>query len=131
MIAVARLGLVGLTISALSMIGFVIVAETEESQWRYMFVVGYVVATFYLFIFTARRTSLRSTTMLACTIALASVVFEQIAGFYFWPGLVKDLSAFEQEHLRSLSIIICAALLWYLTVTAGANAAVKLLQTLR
>jgi|SRR5215468_7545383 len=131
MIAVATLGLVGLTISALSMIGFVIIAQTDESQWRYMFVVGYAVATFYLFIFAARRMSLRSTIMLACTIALASVVFEQIVGFYFWPGLVKDLSAFEQEHLRSLSIIICAALLWYLTVTAGANAAVKLLQTLR
>jgi hypothetical protein len=113
---------VGTVISALSLLGFIFAAGVIDTQLKFLSVPIYVFATVFLFIMASHRLDKGSLTRLACAIAFSSVCVEQLIALSFFPGLVKDLAAFEWAHLKRLVLAFCLALIWYFTVAIAASA---------
>ena len=110
----------GTAISALSLFGFILVSRTLDPQLRYAFVLFYIFATFFLL--ASHQISKNRLIALACATALSSICVEQIVGFYLFPGLVKDISAFSGNYIIRLGMGLCVAFLWYLVIAITAKA---------
>jgi hypothetical protein len=106
----------GTAISALSLFGFILIAKTADPQLRYAFVLFYIFATFFLFVMASYKISKSRLITLASATALSSICVEQLTGFYFFPGVTKDIYAFGWDHFKRLTIILCLAPLWYLMI---------------
>ena len=112
--------LVGVTTSAVSLLGFILTGSSAAAQFRYVFLALYVLATVALFLMTARTMSLYTLIGLGFLTALISVCVEQVLGFCCFPGLVKDLETFGWEHLQKLGVILFGAIAWYTVVALSA-----------
>ncbi len=112
---------VGVVTAAVSLLGFVLSAGSPAPSFSYAFVGIYVVVTVALFLLIARTISLSALIGLGLLTALVSVGIEQLLGFYYFPGLVKDLDAFSGEHLQRLGVILVGALAWYSIVAASTH----------
>lgn len=115
---------VGVGTTVVSLLGFVLSSGSPAAQVMYAFVGLYVVATVVLFLLTARTTSLSALVGFGLLTALISVGIEQLLGFYYFPGLVKDLEAFSWEHLQRLGVILVGALAWYSVVAVSTHVVV-------
>jgi hypothetical protein len=124
-VQMSKLGLyaiLGVIVSSLSLIGFVFIASTPMSQFRYAFVFIYIAATLCLFAFAARSLNTWSMVGLAFVVAIASVAAEQVLAFSRFSGLAKDLTLFGSDHLWRAGAILGIAVCWYLLVTFAATA---------
>lgn len=130
MMRFALLVLVGLAISLGCELGFVLEAHTG-SQFKNMYLLGYVVATFGLFFFAARSMTLWSLVGLGCLVALLSVLDSQLLGFCCFPGLVKDVEPFQWFHLLISTLQLLTAVGWYVIVACVASAATKIIRRLQ
>jgi len=118
--------LAGLAISFGCELGFVLSARTG-SEDKYLYLLGYGVATLGLFFFAAHLMSLWSLVGLGLAVALLSVLADQLLGFCCFPGLVKDVEPFHWYHLQILSQMVPIAVGWYLVVVCAAHVAAKMM----
>ena len=113
--------LLGVATSDVSLLGFVMVSRSAAGQFRFAFVLFYVVVTGWLFLWGASSLDKYSLVGLGSAIAVLSVLTEQVIAYWLLPGLVKDLEPFGFEHLVRLAIMLCVAISWYSAVSLAAG----------
>jgi hypothetical protein len=111
----------GVSITALCLLGFVLASEL-----RYAFLIAYVVATIFVFALAARTLSTSSLFLLGAAVAVLSVGVEQLLGFMFFPGLVKDLDPFSSDHIVILATLLLVVFGFYFAIALLGKALLSL-----
>jgi hypothetical protein len=124
-ITFGSLASVGVAISPVSMLGFLLGTNALGFQWAYIWIAIYALATLFLFVAAARRIGMNSLVMLSLVVASASVLIEQVFAFSVFPGLIKDIPAFGRDHLMRLAIMLCAAVAWYFLIATLSKKAIQ------
>jgi hypothetical protein len=112
--------LIGVAISALSLIGYVELSQSWHEEAKSIIIAIYVLATLALFGFASRALTKASVIAVALTVAVLSVIMEQLLGFYIFQGLAKDVTAFDAEHFYLILKLMLTSIIWYLIVAMAA-----------
>jgi hypothetical protein len=112
--------LIGLTVSIVSLLGFIRMSTSNLAYLRDTVVVLYIGGTLILFFWLARSTNKLQVIAVALATALLSGVAEQSIGFLVFPGLVKDIGPFTAEHFQMLAFLLMILCGWYLTLAISA-----------
>jgi hypothetical protein len=99
----------GTAISIVSLIGFILGSGTT----RYAWIIVHLFASIGVFLGAARALDRQALLALGCSVAVASVLTQQILAFWFFPGLAKDIEAFGRDHIERLAIMCLSAIAWY------------------
>jgi len=99
--------IIGITIEVLAILGFVYIAQTELAIYGKKIVVTiFLVLMCTFFAVLARLFSTKSLMMLGAIFAIGSGIVIQVLGFYFFPGLSKDVVLLSFENLWRMGIIV-------------------------
>ncbi len=104
---------IGTTISILSIIGFVNAAASNTPELKFLWIAFYCAGTVALLLRLAYSTERMQLLRASCMTALFSLMAEQMVGFIYFPGLVKDVEALSGEHIRILAALSLAIFSWY------------------
>ena len=107
------LALTGAAVCAASLVGFILIARTELSPFKVLFLAAYCAASLGLFLYAARVFPLTWLFGLASVIAVLSMIFFELLAFGLFPGLAKDIRPFDDMHLQQIASMLAVLLCWH------------------
>lgn len=101
-----KLTIEGILIEVVALLSFIGIAKTSwDFPGKQVVIIMALIAIIALLMVAVARLSIRELFYLSAFLTISIVCIYQILGFFFFPGIVKDVVPFSWEHLTNIGLV--------------------------